>query len=35
MMHAKDNSRAVAFSDILTAMHGPLFTEGEHGQFLA
>ena len=30
MKHAKNNSRAVAFSDVLTAMHGPLFAEEEH-----
>ncbi|KAI0756526.1 hypothetical protein C8Q80DRAFT_1116003 [Daedaleopsis nitida] len=35
MQHAKSISRSVPFSDVLTAMHGPLFAEDEHSRSYA
>ncbi|KAI0800790.1 hypothetical protein C8Q74DRAFT_1192810 [Fomes fomentarius] len=32
LKHAKSLSRSVPFSDVLTAMHGPLFAEDEHSR---
>ncbi|TFK94978.1 hypothetical protein K466DRAFT_1566 [Polyporus arcularius HHB13444] len=32
MKHVKSISRSVSFSDVLTAMHGPLFVEDEHSR---